>query len=470
MELGDALGAVRKRWYIVVLFVILGSFVGFAQANGTTPSYRATAQVFVAPTGSDNVNDLVQATNYIERLAQSFADLADTPAVLDPVAEQLGLALDGQALTSHVSASLSTDTYIISISATADDAKLAADIANATAGQLAVSVSELSSGGTDAALHLSTVAPAVAPGGPFEPKTKLLIAVGTVGGIFLGVCAALILAGIDTRLRTADDVSAVTGGPVIAAVPRTAQGERPTMLDKPLSAAAEAYRRLYTNLLHADVTAPVRSVLVTSALSREGKSTTVLNLALAATEKGRRVLVIDADLRRPSIAPLLGLAESDGLTGVIGGGTELASAVQKWRPGVDVLTAGPTAPGATRFADSASMRAIIRDASQTYDLVIVDTPPVLPVADASALASAVDGTLLVAGCRRIRRPDFVDAIKALQAVNAVIVGVVAHGVPADRRTLKYADDDITPAAHADVPTSRTSRRTDSTPGPSVTRP
>lgn len=199
----------------------------------------------------------------------------------------------------------------------------------------------------------------------------------------------------------------------------------------PRGPEAEAYRILRTNLQFMGLDRPLRSLVVTSAVPEEGKTLTAANLAVAFAQTGQRVILVDADLRRPTLHRTFGLGRLawGGLTSVLGGTVDLQAALTGTElEDLTVLTAGPIPPNPAELLGSQRMQALMAALHEQFDVVIYDTPPVLAVADASVLAPAVDGTLLVIRAYRVGHPQVRRAKEALEAVKARVLGVVLDGV------------------------------------------
>lgn len=444
VELSEYLAALRKRWLTIVLLAILGGGAGYGLAQSTTPSFRATASVWVSLQHGETVSELAQGSTYTLNVVRSYAQLVTMPVVLEPVIEELGLDTVPRRLARTISASTPLDTSFIEISAVSGSGEEAARIANAVAAQLADTVEDLSPGrGSESpAVVLNVVSPAVAPNWAFAPNTKLMTATGAAGGIGLGMALALALALLDTRVRGAQDIRRVSDAAVLGSIPYV-RGDNPgriTTLSAPQTPRAEAYRRLQTNLRYLDAAAgPVRTIVVVSAVPGEGKSSTALNLALAVAEKSQRVLLIDADLRRPSIARYTGIEGAVGLTTLLIGRAGFEDVVQSWGiAGLDILPSGEIPPNPSQLLDSPAMTGLLARAQQDYDLVILDAPPLLPVADAAVLARLADGAVLVAGCRRVKRHQVVAALASLDAVGAACLGVVLNAVAVSREETAYS--------------------------------
>ena len=203
---------------------------------------------------------------------------------------------------------------------------------------------------------------------------------------------------------------------------------RPVVVEDPRSYIAESYRVLRTNLHYANPDAPLRRLLVTSAGEGEGKSTTVANLGACYAQTERSVLLIDADLRRPTLAGRFGLPSAPGLSSYLGGDALLEAVIQKTSvPNLSLVASGPTPPNPAELSGSRRMREMLEALSERFDIIVIDSPPVLAVSDAGALASAVDGVLLVVGSGTVARAQLRRAKEAIEAVHGRIVGAVLNG-------------------------------------------
>lgn len=443
MEIGEYLAALRKRWFVIAILGLLGAGLGYYQAQSTTPLYRSTAKVFVSLARGDTVADLVQGSTYTRNLVESYVQLATVPAVLEPVVEELDLTIDARQLSGIVHAEAPLDTMIIEISASSRSPQRASDIANAVAAQLSTTVESLSPTSEDgiASVKMTTVGPATPAAAPYSPNKKLLVATGGFLGLALGFVVALLWARLDTKVRSTGDVPREPARVVLGSIPydRAVSKEGPTtIIEHPRGALAEAYRRVRANIDFLDSTDPVRSFVVTSTMPGEGKSTTSVSLALALADTGRRVLLVDADLRRPAIARICGLEGDVGLTTVLARKATLDDVRQPWGlEGLDIVTAGLVPPNPTQLIDSAGLAAFLEEAQATYDMVIVDTSPLLAVSDGAVLARLTGGALVIARARKVDRRDLVESLATIDAMGAVCLGVVLNGGKPVRRATSY---------------------------------
>lgn len=215
--------------------------------------------------------------------------------------------------------------------------------------------------------------------------------------------------------------------------------EKLVTVAQPRSAASEAYRTLRTSVEFAGLDSPIKTLLVTSAGPDEGKSSTLANLAVVSAQEGKRVVAVDCDLRRPSLHTIFGLSNTDGLTSALVS-SEAVSAPPLQSTGVDgllALTSGPIPPNPLGLLGSRRLEELLASLAADADIVIVDAPPVIAVADAAVLASKVDAVLLVVQAGRAKR-DYVERAKAtLEKAGGRLIGAVLTNVQADSLLTQY---------------------------------
>jgi capsular exopolysaccharide synthesis family protein len=258
---------------------------------------------------------------------------------------------------------------------------------------------------------------------------NILVALGL--GLVAGMAIAVLRRALDTKIRGEQDVEGMTNSAILGVVPydEDAPTHPVVMHDDPLGARSEAIRRLRTNLQFVEAASVVRAIVVTSSIAGEGKSTTSINLAVSLADAGHRVLLVDADLRRPAIAKYLGLEGEVGLTTVLIGKAVVEDVVQPFgASSLDILASGPVPPNPSELLGSKSMANLIELAKETYDTIVLDSSPLLPVTDAAVLSSITDGTLLVLGADRVHRPQLRNSLASLQTIGANILGIVLNKV------------------------------------------
>lgn len=459
MELRDYVAVLRKYWIGIVCVTLLGLVIAAGVTLVTPPTYTAKTAVFISVRGGDSASELLQGANYATNQVRSYAQVATTPTVLQPVIDKLGLQTTPALLAENVTASIPTNTAIVEVSVTDRDAELSARIAQATSEQLVATVDQLSPADATGkrAVAATIVTPATVPLEKTTPRTSLNLAVGLLAGLFLGFGQAVLRNTLDRSIRTEEDVARATDHSVIAKIPFDPDAaEHPlVMFTDPHSLRAEAYRKLRTNLRFLDVAKGTEnnSFVVTSSIAGEGKSTTSINLASTLAEGGEKVLLIDADLRRSTVAKYLNIEASVGLTTVLIGRATLEDVLQPIGSGTfHVVAAGEIPPNPAELLASDAMKRLLKEATGRYDTVLLDAAPLLPVTDAAILSTLTGGALIVAGSGVVTVPELEDSVATLDQVNGTTLGIVLNKAKvgnSDGYYYQYKQDDDT---------RRTSRR------------
>lgn len=275
---------------------------------------------------------------------------------------------------------------------------------------------------------------AATPTSPVTPRPVRNGILGVLCGLMLGIGLALVREYFDSSIKSKEDLErAIPGISVIGLIPRVSdwktEGEaRIVSIADPRSSAAEAYRTLRTSIHFLGLDRPVRTLQVTSPSADEGKSTTVANLGVAFARAGQRVVIVGCDLRRPRIHEFFGLTNSVGLTSVLLGQLPLSAALQAVpaQSGLSILPAGPVPPNPAEVLSSARVEEVLFEIDA--DIVLIDSPPILPVTDALVLAPRVDATLIVSLVESTARKEMARAIEMLRQVDAPVAGAVLNGV------------------------------------------
>lgn len=435
MELRDYLRIVRKGWILITAIALVAIGAAAAYSFLKTPEYSASAKVFVSVQSSETVSDLAQGNTLIINKVKTYAELVSTPAVLQPVIDDLAIEATVTDVAKQITATAPLDTTLIQIDATSTDPALAADLANSAAQNLSAAVAAVEApavGDGASPVRITQVTDALVPTSPESPNIPLNLALGALIGLALGLGVAVLRETLDTRIRGEHDVQSVTDAPIVGGIPfDTKAEERPLIVqDDPRSIRAESFRSLRTNFQFLGGGSSRRTFVFTSAVQGEGKTTTVANLAIALADAGRRVVVIDADLRRPRLADMLGLEGAAGLTDLLIGRAEFDDLVQPWgRGNLDVLPAGRIPPNPSELLGSTAMVDLIARLEQRYEYVLFDAAPLLPVTDAAVLATHVSGTVIVVAAGRTRKAQLRATIAALENVEVKPVGLVLSMLP-----------------------------------------
>jgi capsular exopolysaccharide synthesis family protein len=270
---------------------------------------------------------------------------------------------------------------------------------------------------------------------PVKPAKMLNIALGAIAGLLLGVGLAFFIEYLDTSVKTIDDVEQALQAPVLGVIPQNVG----TLINEgPESPHAEAYRVLRTNVLFSRKDPGLRTMTVVSGGAGEGKSTTIFNLATIFAQQGSRVLIVDSDLRRPSLHKLMNVANTVGLTNYLLKQNKLEEVIQTTSlPSLDFLPSGKLPSSSMGILNSAAMRAFIEEAKSRYDFVFFDSPPIMGVSDASILASEVDMAILVVQYRKYPQQMTLRAKQMVEKVGGKLLGVVLNNINISQDSYYY---------------------------------
>ncbi|MEE8867511.1 MAG: polysaccharide biosynthesis tyrosine autokinase [Acidipropionibacterium acidipropionici] len=430
-------GALRKLWVVIVVSVLAGAVVTFAATSVMTPNYESTSTLAFSAGKGTTSQELADGGNYIQTQMPTFAQLATSSAVLQPVIDELRLGMSVNDLKKQMVVTIPQNTLVLQVAVSWTSAQESATVANAIAQSLTTVVRQVApkpSTGQRSAINVTLVDKAVAAEHPTSPDKVKDPILGGLAGLVIGVLIVLVWTLVDTRIPSLQVLKQLTGAPVLGSVSRTRSTARLWTVQDPSGQTAEEFRRISSALAYATFGKEVRSIVVTSASPGEGKSAVSANLALTLAGLGSKVLLLDADLRRPRVAANFELVDVVGLTTVLMGRTPLNQATQQHAGSdLDILTSGALPPNPAEFLTSERMRTLLDEAVAHYDFVIIDSPPVLSVADAGLLAPITDGALVVVDAKHTRQAALASAMSSLQDTGGRITGVVLNRARPDRR-------------------------------------
>ncbi len=433
VELQDYLNVIRKRWMIIAAVTLVTLGLAAAYTALTPRTYAANTQFFVATSSTDNAQALQQGNMFSQARVKSYSQLLASPKVLNPIIKDLNLGTDASTLAEQIKTTIPLDTVIIDVTVTAKSPATAQGIASAIGSEFPGVVADLErvNASQDSPVKVTVFKDAEADLDPVSPRPLRNLALGLALGLMLGFGLALLRDLLDKSVKSQRDLETVTDRTILGGIAfDTDASVHPLIVQvDPRSQRAEAFRSLRTNLQFIDVANPPKSIVVTSSLPGEGKSTTTANLALSLAETGLKVVVIEGDLRRPRLLDYLGFEGSVGLTDVLVGRVDVEDVLQPFgRTGLRLLGAGPIPPNPSELLGSANMEQLVADLSERYDYVLIDAPPLLPVTDAAVLSTIVDGALVVVGAGVAQREHVRRALESLEAVNGSVLGLILNRV------------------------------------------
>jgi capsular exopolysaccharide synthesis family protein len=431
VELRDYARVARKRWWMVMLAVLVALGIATVITVRTPPLY-ATSVTFFVTTPSSGVTDAYQGGLFSQQRVTSYATLLTGDRLAKAIVSQSDLALTPLQVRERITAKALPDTVLLEATVTDESKDRSMIIAQELAVQFKSLVESLETplGNQTSSVKVEVVAGPQLDEVPVSPRPVRNLALGLLLGLIVGAGGALLREVLDTTVKTSDGLQTLAGAPVLAGVPfdTEAKSTPGPFLSGVHSARAEALRQLRTNLQYVDVDRPVKTLVVTSAVPGEGKSSTTCGLAILFAEAGQRVLIIDADLRRPRIATYLGLEGAVGLTTVLAGKASVDDVMQRWGTDLWVLPSGFLPPNPSELLGSRHMGDLLEELRGKFDMVIVDCPPLLPVTDAAVVAARADGALLLARSRKTTSAQVTAAVQALRSVDARLLGCVFNMV------------------------------------------
>lgn len=459
MEIRDLFRITRKYWILVLVLTLLGVAVGIGYTYIAKPKYRAQTELYVSvQSTTQGTAELAQGSNYARQAILSYQRVVTTDSVLTPVIDELGLSMTPQELAAELKVTVPTNTTILQIQATDDDAKRAALIANEVGNKfsnLARAELEGQVGGGESEVKITQIESAQIPEKQVSPSLKLDLLLGLIAGLMIGFGAAVVRDALDTRIHSVSDVEEVSDLPVLGVIP-DAQNDNETALvveNDPQGVRSEAYRALRTNVQFLTVNTLVSQAgaaqprhsaragslreehlgkvfVLTSAGPGDGKTTTSTNLATALAQFGAKVALIDADLRRPSVAEYMGIEGGAGLSDVLVGRADIADVVQPWgNDELSVLPSGKIPPNPSELVGSTEMEKLVHELRAHFDYVIIDSPPVMAATDAILVSKVSDGVILVVSCGKSRKPEVDQCIHRLETADVQIRGLVVNRHP-----------------------------------------
>jgi capsular exopolysaccharide synthesis family protein len=424
---------VLRRWaWLIILCPFVAGLVAGLISLELPKVYEAKVALLVRPAQPLSGDPSVAALT-ADQILRTYARWMTEPPILQRVISDQNLQTDSATLSRQITVTPEPNTTILDVAARDGDPARAMNIANTLVNDFIAQVKEtqLTEATPSSKDNFVVVAPAVQPTQPVFPRPVLNIALGLFVGLIAGLGLAFLLDYLDQSVRSDEILRERTGLVPLGHIAYTlAKSERRGELvtlggDSPV---VEAYKALRTNLMFSSVDKEVKTIVITSAVANEGKSRTAANLAIVLAQAGHRTLLVDADFRRPSQHRIFGRVRNVGLSNLFVQDTADASlfVLDEQVKDLVVLASGPTPPNPSELLGSAQMKALLSRFSQGFDYVVMDTPPVNAVTDASVLAATSDAVILVVETNKATYTGVMHAKQSLERVGARVLGSVMN--------------------------------------------
>jgi non-specific protein-tyrosine kinase len=441
MDLVKYIRRLAGRWRVIAFVTVVCVGAATITTALTTRLYQ-THTTYYASTSHPNgdINSAMASSVYAQQQVLSYAAVASSQRMAAAVVQELNLNVSPSVVQSEISTSVDYGTVLVHVTVTDPSPTRALAIAESISRQYnrvlaAVDTSNVSG----VKVGMSMLTPPALPTSPSSPHAALNILLGLVAGLLLGLGLAALRDVLDNRIKTSEQLVKAARAPSMGVIVDDPKTKRHVIASRAgaQNIRAENFRQLRANLQFANVDQHPRVIAVTSAIPSEGKTTVAINLASSLAEAGFTVCLVDADLRRPTVAKTLGMAAAVGLTSVLIHQISLNDALQSAGSNLYVLTSGPLPPNPSEVLASSFVRTVIRQLLDKVDYVILDTAPLLPVSDGSEVCALADGALLVARTGATTEPMIRRGVQTLRQVDAKLLGVVLNRVALRRSSSEY---------------------------------
>jgi succinoglycan biosynthesis transport protein ExoP len=415
--------------------ISFGSYLNFS----ATPLYVSEAQVFVStPMAASDAGALLSGSSFSQQRVKSYAELINSSLILDPVIQSLGLQVTAKELSKSVSAKAPADTVLLNISAQDSNPQRAADIANAVAIQFSTSVANIEGATLSFAGNLVTVSiakKAIPADSPASPKKAVNLVLAAMIGILLGFGLAQIKKIMNLTVTGIDDL---LGIPLLAAIEFDYEAKEKPLISQlgKYASRTESFRTLRTGIRYIAPSVPSKVIAITSAVPEEGKTTASLNFGISLAQSNCKTVIIEADLRRAQFSNYMaGLNSNEGLSYLLQRKTKLQSSlVMKNAVKIDngklwVIPCGKIPSNPAELLGSERFDELLKLLQKTFDYVIIDCPPILPVTDAAIIATKSDGVILIVHTAKTKKSELVGARASIESVSGKLFGIVLNKIP-----------------------------------------
>ncbi len=453
LDLIKLFGIIKKIWHYCVLLVLICMTLAFGITKFFIPkTYQAEAKVIVVSKNEGSANAQLSYTDLqlSQKLVATYTQIIMSERISDIVIERMGDVLTTKDYNSMVRVTAQQNTEIMKISVISKDPVFSSELANQVIDVFLTEINHIMP-----VENVSILNSAKVPTINIGPRVLLNTAVGAVLGILMSGLLCMFVLLTDRKIKDTDDIKGIINAPLIGAIPYIDAEEDDDTgpnVDRSLvtiydsnSVVSEAYRSLRTNITLRNFDNDIKVINVVSSSQAEGKSSAILNLAVVFGQIGKKVLIIDLDLRAPTIHRKLKIKNGFGITDLINKQAVLKDCILDYNENIDVITAGTKIPFASEFLQSVSLKKFIDEAKERYDFVLLDSPPAGLVTDGTIVSKIADGTIIVVASNSSEKKDLQTLDELLRQFDINILGVVMTRMPMSKKYgYYYTYSDVKP--------------------------
>lgn len=422
IDLKETLEKVIKRWKLISLITIISASLCFyIVSNFVPPVYQANTTLFIGKEQS-SLGISLSELQVFNQLIDDYKQLIGTRLVIDQTISNLKLNMSIITFRKSLSVTSIENSRLFTVSFRHKDPQIAADVANELAKQLTIVAAEIVE-----VKNIRIIDKALAPDKTVAPRVALYTALAGIFGFIFSLLIILIQNLLKNKVQEEDDVEKLTKQPIKGIIPKFPKNAKQLItLNSPPTYIDESYKMLRTNLFYRIADNESSAILLTSSSVGEGKSTTISNLAVSIAQSGKRVLLMDTDLRHPTIHKIFEIDPIPGLTSIVFKDMDIHEVIKHIEgvDGLDILTSGVIPQSPSELLDSNTFRNLLETMKKSYDVILLDTPPILSVTDTLVLSKFVDGVLIVVAAGQTKKSDISNIRKLFRKVEANITGFI----------------------------------------------
>ncbi|MBU3200982.1 polysaccharide biosynthesis tyrosine autokinase [Clostridium estertheticum] len=422
INIKDFLKIIRKRIKLIVLITVFATIItGIVSFYVLKPVYEAKCTVIVGKDSTDKIT-ASEVTMY-QDLIQTYSQIAKSRVVAENALGRLNLGVSWEEFMSNVDITPETGTQIVDISYKNQNTEVAEQGANALSQAFIEESQKLLPSGS-----VKIMDKALTTEAPIKPNKMLNIFIAFILGLIFSASLVFFIDYLDNTIKNEEDVERKLGLPTMGLIPKQNKMENLIVEKQPKSAVTEAFKSMRTNLLFSMENRGINTLMVSSSIPKEGKTSVSTNVAFAIAKAGKRVLLVDCDLRKPNVHRCFNISNNEGLADIILKERKVEESIIKINDNFNVITAGIVNYNSSELLSSQKMQNFINDMEKEYDYVILDTPPIVAFTDALTLVTDKIGVILVISCEQTKIEICKKSKQLLTNVNATLIGAVLNKV------------------------------------------